>query len=511
MEENEKNLNTEEVSEPAEEVTFSEDDINVSISSEENDAENIGNDNNIQISAEEIVEAAEEETAPAEEVVVDNDDFSFFLSVLDESSEDYDWVMNQLSNTVPVNDMVEEYDEAMKLRAEAEAAAEKARLEAEEKERARIEEERRLEEARIKAEEEARIKAEEEARLREEEEARRKEEEARQKEEEARQREEAERLRLEEAIKAKAAEEARKARELAEEEARIKAEEEARLQAEAEKAQREQEQAIINDGIEPEFEEDDLEETIDNESSEPTEDGEVRPEQKSVDEENIVFEDNDDLIDEEDFIVGRRRKKMDDRLAKLGESVEDHMQDSERAGKNNDYKARFDSIFGSSAGNKNLKVFGIPKNVFGIIITVIFAVDMLLINSASYKIIYFLMEKLLVSNGVEALRLTESGFSNIFVGVSYVASFFIGGLVILVIAKLAEKIIQGVAFANGRAVTMAVVGVFTLIFLVGAAVVAVTNGNLLSIEVYRWVGPLLTYLGGLLFLAISKVSLSIDY
>ena len=128
MEENEKNLNTEEVSEPTEEVTFSEDDINVSISSEENDAENIENDNNFQISAEEIVEAAEEETAPAEEVVVDNDDFSFFLSVLDESSEDYDWVMNQLSNTVPVNDMVEEYDEAMKLRAEAEAAAEKHAL-----------------------------------------------------------------------------------------------------------------------------------------------------------------------------------------------------------------------------------------------------------------------------------------------------------------------------------------------------------------------------------------------
>ncbi len=492
MEENEKNLNTEDVSELVEEVVFSEGDINENISPEEVKSDDI--ENNTEISADESFEVAEEEIAPEEEVAVESDDFSFFLSVLDESSDDYGWVMNQLSHTVPVNDMVEEYDEAMKLREEAEAAAEKARLEAEEKERARIEEEKRLEEARLKAEEEARLRAEEEARLREEEETRRKEEEARQKEE-------AERIRLEEAIKAKAAEEAKKARELAEEEARIKAAEEARLQEEAEKAQQEKEQAIINDGIEPEFED----EAEDNDEAQDEETEEI------VDDDDMVFEVTDEVIDEEEFIVGRRRKKMDDRLAKLEASVEDNMQKAERPGTKDDYKARFDSIFGSSAGNKNLKVFGIPKNVFGIIITVIFAIDMLFINSASYKIIYFLMEKLLVSNGVEALRLTESGFSNIFVGVSYVASFFIGGLVILIVSKLAEKIIQGVAFANGRAVTMAVVGAFTLIFLVGAALVAMTNGNLLSLEVYRWVGPLLTYLGGLLFLAISKVSLSIDY
>jgi hypothetical protein len=79
------------------------------------------------------------------------------------------------------------------------------------------------------------------------------------------------------------------------------------------------------------------------------------------------------------------------------------------------------------------------------------------------------------------------------------------------VSKLAENIIRGIAFANGRAVTMSVVGILALFFLVGAAVMVLMSGNVLSLMVYRWAGPLLTYLGGLLFIAISKVNLSIDY
>ncbi len=387
-------------------------------------------------------EKSVEADSPKETVEVSQDDFSFFFSILDEDSDDYAWAKKQLNNTVPVNDIVEEYEAAEKARLEAEA---KAKAEAEAQEKARLEAE-----AKAKAEAEAQEKA-----------------------------------RLEAEAKAKAEAEAQ-------EKARLEAEAKAKAEAEAqEKARFEAETKAAAETAEKENANT---ETVDEFQTENTPLFAV-PE---IHEKSST-----------DGFVESDKKVIDAKLAKLEATIEKNSDAP-------DYRSRIHSALSDVLGEKNNDVHAAPvtgnaRKIFAVVAVALFALDMFFINIASYKTVYMLMAKLLRSNGVEALRLTEEAFSRIFVGVSYVASFLLGGIAVLITAKLVEYIIKGLEFSNSRVITWAIVSAFALIFIVGTVVTAIVSESILSIYVYRWAGPMLTYLGGMLFLGISKINLSIDY
>lgn len=205
---------------------------------------------------------------------------------------------------------------------------------------------------------------------------------------------------------------------------------------------------------------------------------------------------------------------MDERLALLGESVTDK-HSKERSGVRKftvpETIHTLKDLFANGEGRKQVKFLGVPVNFLGIGIVVLFLIDMIALNMASYKIIYWMIERILKSNGVEALRLSGDAFSRMFVGISYVASFLIGGLVVLFMARVAERLIRELSFSESASLIMGIVGVLAFVFLIGAIVSAAVSGNLLSVSVYRWGGPLLTYAGGLLFLMLSRISLRIDY
>ena len=206
---------------------------------------------------------------------------------------------------------------------------------------------------------------------------------------------------------------------------------------------------------------------------------------------------------------------MDERLALLGESVTDDEQLQGRTGVRKfavlDTFNTLRDMFSDAESRKQTRFLGIPVNFLGIGIVVLFLLDMIALNMASYKIIYLMIERILKSNGVEALRLSGEAFSKMFVGISYVASFLIGGLVVLFMARIAERLIRELSFRESSALITGIVGVLSFVFLIGAIVAAAVSGNLLNIGVYRWAGPFLTYVGGLLFLMLSKISLRIDY
>ena len=203
-------------------------------------------------------------------------------------------------------------------------------------------------------------------------------------------------------------------------------------------------------------------------------------------------------------------RKIDDRLARLERSIKDTQDRSER-NKRGAVMSAIENMFSDSENQRKSRILGIPGNIFGVIIVVLFLADMLALNIASYKIIYVIVEKMLVSNGVEALRLSDKGFSEIFVGVSYVVSFFVGGLVVLLLSRFTERIIRELEFSGSAVLMNCIVGLFAFVFMIGTVVAAVVSQSFLSIAVYRWAGPLFSYAGGLLFLTISKISLSVDY
>ncbi len=469
---------------------------------------------------------------------VSADDFSFFFSILDENSDNYAWAKSQLENTVPVNDIVEEYEAAEQARLEAE---EKARLEAEEQARLEAEEQARLkaeEQARLEAEEQARLEAEEKARLEAEEKARLEaEEQARlEAEEQARLKaEEQARLEAEEPARLEAEEQARLE---AEEKARLEAEEKARLEAEEKMSTAHVTEANTAAAEKTESMESAVQEKNDTEKNSFAENmvlyvterinaGASKQSNRAaenVDKSDEIdldgFADFDDLsedFDDDDIEMSvetgkkKNKKTLDDKLEKLKAAVDDNFGTDTSKDKAFGIRKSFTRVFAENDTRDSAALMGVPRKAFCLATIILFAVDMLLINSASYKIVYKLMEKLLLSNGVEALRLTDAAFSRIFVGVSYIASFLLGGFVVLMVAKLAEYIIRGLGFSKGRAVVLGIVGIFVIVFLIGTGVVALKYGNLLTVDVYRWAGPLLTYLGGMLLIAISKINLSIDY
>lgn len=206
---------------------------------------------------------------------------------------------------------------------------------------------------------------------------------------------------------------------------------------------------------------------------------------------------------------------MEERLALLGESVPDDGQNRSRTGVKNfavlDTFNTLRDLFSDAESRKHLRVLGIPVNFLGIGIAGLFLLDMILLNFASYKIVYPLIERILKSNGVEALRLSGESFSKMFVGISYAASFLLGGLVVLLMARIAERLIRELSFPESSALISGIVGAMTFIFLIGAIVAVAITGNVLAVSVYRWAGPFFTYAGGLLFLMLSRISLRIDY
>lgn len=142
-------------------------------------------------------------------------------------------------------------------------------------------------------------------------------------------------------------------------------------------------------------------------------------------------------------------RKIDDRLARLERSIKDTQErDRSERNKRGAVMSAIENMFSDSENQRKSRILGIPGNIFGVIIVVLFLADMLALNIASYKIIYVIVEKMLVSNGVEALRLSDKGFSEIFVGVSYVVSFFVGGLVVLLLSRFTERIIRELEFSG---------------------------------------------------------------
>jgi len=207
--------------------------------------------------------------------------------------------------------------------------------------------------------------------------------------------------------------------------------------------------------------------------------------------------------------IKKDKKNIDSKLASLEASIEDNIHRNSNDEKNQRIRNAFVNVWEDDE-KKSVAVLGLPRKPICLATVILFALDMLLINTASYKVVYMLMEKLLRSNGVEALRLSDAAFSRIFVGVSYVASFLLGGVAVLITAKLAEYIIKGLDFKNGRTLTLGITAVFGIIFLIGAAIAALVTGEVLSLEVYRWAGPLMTYVGGIMFLVISSLHVNID-
>ena len=164
------------------------------------------------------------------------------------------------------------------------------------------------------------------------------------------------------------------------------------------------------------------------------------------------------------------------------------------------------NILGLSMPDSNggKTIGGITHGMWAIIILLVFVVDVILLNFVISKLIYPAVSSVMKETGAASLKLAT--YETLYTGISYGVAFLIGGLVVFLIAKIAQILMEEVGAENPGTVIKATLLAAIAFFTIGGIIAMLaTRKGLFTVTVYYWIAPMAAYAGGLIFFAVSGI------
>ncbi len=152
------------------------------------------------------------------------------------------------------------------------------------------------------------------------------------------------------------------------------------------------------------------------------------------------------------------------------------------------------------------KIAGMKLSTWVIIVLTVFFVDTILVNFVAYKAVYPLVQAVMKAIGVEALKKGEAYTETLNTIISYAISFVLCGLLVLILCKFTEMLLEQLGRKNSNTLITKTLLVMMLIFMViGLLAMIIAQKGPLTLTAYRWFCPFLGYAGGLVFFLLSQI------
>lgn len=152
------------------------------------------------------------------------------------------------------------------------------------------------------------------------------------------------------------------------------------------------------------------------------------------------------------------------------------------------------------------KIAGMKLSTWVIIVLTVFFVDTILVNFVAYKAVYPLVQAVMKAIGVEALKKGEAYTETLNTIISYAISFVLCGLLVLILCKFTEMLLEQLGRKNSNTLITKTLLVMMLIFMViGLFAMIIAQKGPLTLTAYRWFCPFLGYAGGLVFFLLSQI------
>ncbi|MBP1587042.1 MAG: hypothetical protein ILO53_01405 [Clostridia bacterium] len=164
------------------------------------------------------------------------------------------------------------------------------------------------------------------------------------------------------------------------------------------------------------------------------------------------------------------------------------------------------NILGLSMPDSNgtRTIGGITHGMWAIIILLVFLADVILLNFVVYKLVYPAVSAVMTETGAASLKLDS--YETLYTGISYGIAFLAGGLIVFLISKIAQILMEEVGTENPGTVIKAALLVAVAVFAVGGIIaMLITRQGLFTVAIYRWISPMAAYAGGVLFFAVSGI------
>ena len=168
--------------------------------------------------------------------------------------------------------------------------------------------------------------------------------------------------------------------------------------------------------------------------------------------------------------------------------------------------AKLRNILGLSMPDSNgsKTIGGITHGMWAIIILLVFLADVILINFVVSRLVYPAVSAVMNETGAASLKLAT--YETLYTGISYGIAFLAGGLIVFLISKIAQILMEEVGAENPGTVIKAALLIAVAIFAVGGiAAMLITRKGIFTVTVYRWICPMAAYAGGVLFFAVSGI------
>ena len=159
-------------------------------------------------------------------------------------------------------------------------------------------------------------------------------------------------------------------------------------------------------------------------------------------------------------------------------------------------------LSGTEGGGKTL--LGMNYAMWSMIILLVFVFDAVLMNFVLHKVIYPIVSNVMTASGAASLQLDS--YETLYTGISYGIAFLVGGLVLFLISKIAQMLMEEVETSNpGNLIKFVLFGLMIIFGIGGLIAMLVTHKGLFSLAAYRWLCPFMGYAGGLLFFLFSEI------
>ncbi len=192
----------------------------------------------------------------------------------------------------------------------------------------------------------------------------------------------------------------------------------------------------------------------------------------------------------------------DDGLAKLGKSVKKLFSEE---------KWDFTNQNSQLVGKDGKKILGIDFKMLAVIIIGVFVADAIFMNYVIYATTYRIVEWVMNRSGAAALHKEVMEYANVYMKVSYVLAFFVGGLILFFLAKTAQRLMEEAEFPDGKNLISITFVALAVIFAIGLLVAWIVKNSFVDFAVFRWGAPLLMYLGGFIFYTLSRIQFKSDF
>ena len=192
----------------------------------------------------------------------------------------------------------------------------------------------------------------------------------------------------------------------------------------------------------------------------------------------------------------------DDGLAKLGKSVKKLFSEE---------KWDFTNQNSQLVGKDGKKILGIDFKMLAVIIIGVFVADAIFMNYVIYATTYRIVEWVMNRSGAAALHKEVMEYANVYMKVSYVLAFFVGGLILLFLAKTAQRLMEEAEFPDGKNLISMTFVALAVIFAIGFFIAWIVKNSFVDFAVFRWGAPLLMYLGGFIFYTLSRIQFKSDF